>query len=340
MRRIPIALVILVPAAAVALALFGGAPVDWQAALAAPDSRAHAMIFGARLPQILLALVVGSGLAITGSACQGLLRNPLAEPFVLGVSGGAAFGATATLAATSLVPPLARTASVGLAAIGAALGGALATLIVWIVAARASIEIGDRRTEARAHGTSMILAGIVINAIAAGAITFLKVVVRASTTQRVLHWLAGFLYPPPPAELAIVAGFVVVGSAVLILEAPRLNLVALGEEQAAHLGVDVAALERRVFLASSVVVGAIVSLTGMIGFVGLLVPHFVRRLFGADHRVVLPVSFAFGGAMLVLCELLVRLIVEVFEQDFPVGALTALLGGPLFLALLARRADR
>jgi len=328
MRALPV-VAIGVAIVAVVLAVAIGEPVHWDRVFDV-TSVDHSIVMRARVPRVLLGLVVGAGLAVTGASYQGLLRNPLAEPYVLGVSGGAALGATLAIAAAS---GLATFAATSLATGAAALSGGLATLLVWSLATRATAET----RELRGHATSILLAGVVVNAIASGAITFVKTIVRASTAQQLLFWLAGFLDVPTPTSLALVAVLVAIGGALLIRDAPRLNLLAMGDEHAAHLGVDVRALERRIFIASSIVVGAVVATCGMIGFIGLLVPHLVRKLVGPDHRRVLPLSFVLGGATLVGCDLLARITFRVLGTEPPVGAITALLGGPLFLALLGRR---
>jgi iron complex transport system permease protein len=328
MRRDLMVLATVAAIVAVALAIAIGEPVVWSRVLD-PSTVDHSIVMRARLPRVLLGLVAGAGLAVTGAAYQGLLRNPLAEPYVLGVSGGAALGATVAIALVSSFAPL---AVAGIATVAAALSGGLATLFVWALATRS-----QHARSLAGHATSILLAGVVVNAIASGAITFVKTIVRASTAQQLLFWLAGFLDVPTTGSLVIVSVLVALGGAALIAESPRLNLLALGDEHAGHLGVDVRALERRVFIASSIVVGAVVATCGMIGFIGLLVPHVVRRLVGADHRRVLPLSFAFGGATLVACDLLARVTFRVLGTEPPVGAITALIGGPLFLVLLARR---
>ena len=217
---------------------------------------------------------------------------------MLGVSGGAAVGATfailigftgATVYGASLVP------------LAALLGGLGATAVVYFLARR-----GDTMT-----GTSMLLAGVVVNAIAAAIITFAKTLVSASQAQELLVWLMGFLDVPSRASLGFVSLYVAIGAAVLLRDAARFNLLAVGSEGAAHLGLDVEALERRTFLACSCVVGAIVSVTGLIGFVGLVVPHALRRLFGPDVRTLLPASLLGGGAMLVTCDLVSRTLLPV-----------------------------
>ena len=279
-----------------------------------------------RLPRVLLAAIAGAGLSLVGAAFQAMLKNPLAEPYVLGVSGGAALGATVAIAAGI------ETASILGAAVvpGAALlGGLGATFLVYGVAH------GARDGSA---GTSILLAGVMVNAIAAALITFLKTFVSPSRAQQLLRWLTGFVDLPTTPGLIAVTLYVSVGAAVLVRDAARLNLLALGSDAAGTLGLDVRALERRVFLASSAIVGAIVSVTGLIGFVGLVVPHGLRRLVGPDHRGLLPLSITVGGSMVVLCDLVSRLAFRWLATEPPVGAVTALVGGPVFLWLLWRSA--
>jgi iron complex transport system permease protein len=330
---------------AVAIAVSVGEPISLRRALADSTSIDHTILFRVRLPRALLGVFAGAGLATTGTAFQALLRNPLAEPYVLGVAGGAALGATLSLAIglgtvlfERLLGPGAAAETLGNAstALAAAVGGALATALVYTLAARG---MGRRRRSHRGDATSILLAGVIVNAIAASAITFIKTVVRASTAQQLLFWLAGFLDVPTPLSLATVGVAVTLGAALLVADAPRLNLLSLGDEQASHLGVDVRKLERRVFFASSIMIGAVVATCGIVSFVGLLVPHVLRRLFGPDHRVLLPASLFGGGAALVLCDAAARVTFRFLGTEPPVGAITALLGGPLFLFLLTRQSD-
>lgn len=310
---------------AVAVA-FGAEPVSIARALGDPASLDRTILLDVRLPRVLLAAIAGAGLSLVGAAFQAMLKNPLAEPYVLGVSGGAALGATVAIAAGI------ETASILGAAVvpGAALlGGLGATFLVYGVAH------GARDGSA---GTSILLAGVMVNAIAAALITFLKTFVSPSRAQQLLRWLTGFVDLPTTPGLVAVTLYVSVGAAVLVRDAARLNLLALGSEAAGTLGLDVRALERRVFLASSAIVGAIVSVTGLIGFVGLVVPHGLRRLVGPDHRGLLPLSITVGGSMVVLCDLVSRLAFRWLATEPPVGAVTALVGGPVFLWLLWRSA--
>ncbi len=283
-----------------------------------------------RLPRVLLACVAGGGLAVVGGAFQALMRNPLAEPYVLGVSGGAAVGATLAIAIGlgSLGLSTAGLWAAAVVPVAALLGGLAATALVYAVA---------RRAARGPAGASILLAGVMVNAIASSLITVGKLVVPPSQAQLMLRWLVGFIELPTGPALVLVTAYVGLGCVVLLFDAGRLNVLALGDETAESLGIDVRALERRVFIAASTVVGAIVSVTGLIGFVGLVVPHAVRRLLGPDHRRLLPIALGAGAAFLVLCDLGTRLCFRIFGTQLPVGALTALIGGPLFLWLLTRK---
>jgi iron complex transport system permease protein len=318
-----VAVAVLLALAALAVA-FGAEPVSLSRALSDPASLDRVILVEIRLPRVALAALTGGGLALVGGAFQALLKNPLAEPYVLGVSGGAAFGATMAIALGVSAAGLAGAALVPGAAL---LGGLGATLLVYGVA---------RHAPEGSSGTSILLAGVMVNAIAAALITFLKTFVPPSRAQLLLRWLTGFIDLPTPLGHAAVTGYVAAGAAVLLQDAARLNLLSLGDESAATLGLDVRALSRRVFIASSCVVGAIVSVTGLIGFVGLVVPHAVRRLAGPDHRVVLPLSLVAGAAMLVACDLGARVSFRWLYTEPPVGAVTALVGGPVFLVLLRK----
>ncbi|MBM4359022.1 MAG: iron ABC transporter permease [Deltaproteobacteria bacterium] len=307
------------------LAVLFGSDAAHLADAVAGRGHARAILLEVRLPVALLAAVAGAGLAVSGAAYQAVLRNPLAEPYVLGVSGGAALGATAVIALGAQA-----TAGFGLAALplAAFVGGLAATALVDRI---------SRRTSFGASGVTMLLAGVMVNSIAAALITVGKVIAPPARAKDMLRWLVGFVELPTASGLIVTSALVGLGSMALVREAPLLNLLALGEETAASLGVDVARLERRVVLASSLAIGAIVSVTGLIGFVGLVVPHALRRHVGPDHRRLLPLAALLGAAMLVYCDLASRVAFGWFDTKLPVGAVTALLGGPLFLRLLARR---
>ena len=312
----------------VVLALsFGEERISIVRAFEEPRSLDATILFAARMPRVALAALAGAALAVVGVAFQALLRNPLADPYVLGVSGGAAAGATIAIVAGATTLTLLGASLVPVAALAGGLG---ATVLVYAIA-RAGGEVS---------GTAIILAGVIVNAIASAAITFTKTVVSATKAQELLFWLMGFVDVPSVSELAVVAVWVAAGTAVLAVDAGRMNLLALGREPAQHLGVDVRRLERRVFFASSCIVGAVVSLTGLIGFVGLIVPHVVRRVVGPDHRAVIPSALLLGATTLVGCDLAARASFRWLGTTPPVGALTALVGGPLFLILLHKTRHR
>lgn len=325
--------------AAVALALVlsclvGAQRVSIARALAGEEPD-RAILLGLRLPRAALAAVVGCALAAAGTALQALLRNPLAEPFVLGVSGGAALGGTIILLAATLAARLFGPLGgdvLGAAppvAAGAIAGAAGATLLVFSLG-----RVGGRLVPEAA-----LLVGIVFNAFAAAVITLLKVLVAPEQAARLLYWLMGAIGYETGTTLATGALCVGASVAVLVILSARLNLLALGDDEAAALGVNVGRARATVLLAASAATGAAVALSGMVGFVGLIVPHAARRVLGPDHRLLVPASALFGAAFLIVADALARLAFLPLGTEPPVGALTAFLGGPLFLWLL-RRAER
>jgi len=325
---------------ALALALAVGAscvlgpqPVSLARALAglAPD---RAIVFDLRLPRALLGAAVGCALAASGTALQALLRNPLAEPFVLGVSGGAALGGTLVLVASNLASRLllplgALLGTASPVVVGAMAGAAGTTLLVFAVG-----RVGGRLVPETA-----LLVGVIFNAFAAAVISLVKVFVAPVEAARLLYWLMGAIGYVRSSTLLVGALFILVAVAALLLLSARLNLLALGDDEASSLGVEVGFTRGCVLLAASAATGAAVALSGLVGFVGLIVPHAARRVLGPDHRLLLPATALFGAAFLVLADALSRLAFLALGTEPPVGALTAFLGGPLFLWLL-RRADR
>jgi iron complex transport system permease protein len=270
-----------------------------------------------RLPRVLLAALAGAALAAAGAVFQAVLRNPLAEPYILGVSGGAALGAI--LAAAGAVDAF----SGGLAArpLGA-FAGALLTLVVLFRAAA---------LRGRASSYSLILVGVVINSFFSALILFLVTVADFTRFQGVLFWLAGSLSSPPRGVLLLLAGALAAALAVLLPMAPSLNLLSQGEEAAANLGLDVDRVRLAAIGVASLLTAAVVSFSGLIGFVGLMVPHIVRLSLGPDHRLLVPASALSGAAFLVAADALAR---SVFAPtEIPVGIVTALCGGPFFLWL-------
>ena len=336
-RRLVAALAagLLATAAAVVLScLLGPHPVSLAAALAGvePD---RAILLGLRLPRAAVAALAGAALAGAGTALQALLRNPLAEPFVLGVSGGAALGGSLVLLAAAGLGTISTGAGLlaGAAppvALGAVAGAALATLLVF----------GLGRIGGRLVPEAALLVGIVFNAFVAGVITLLKLLAPPEEGARLLYWLSGAIGYESGGAIAVGAALVLAALGALVLLSGQLNLLTLGDEEAAALGVDVRRARAIVFFAASAATGAAVSLAGMVGFVGLIVPHLVRRLVGPDHRLLLPASALFGAAFLVAADALARLLFLSLGTEPPVGAVTAFVGGPFFLWLLRRTTRR
>ncbi len=335
--RLRLALALALGLAAVLLALalscaLGPQEISLGRALAGAEPD-RSILLGLRLPRALLGALVGAALAASGVALQALLRNPLAEPFVLGVSGGAALGGTLALLAATVLARLAGFAGVAAAgipvALGAVAGAAGATALVFALG-----RIGGKLVPEAA-----LLVGIVFNAFAAGVITVIKVLVPPEQAARMLYWLMGSIGYETAGSLATGAAVVALSVGGLALLSGRLNLLSLGDEEAASLGVEVGRDRGLVFLATSAATGAAVALSGMVGFVGLIVPHLVRRVAGPDHRLLVPAAALFGAAFLVLADAAARLAFLPLGTEPPVGALTALVGGPFFLWLL-RRTER
>lgn len=287
---------------------------------------AGAVLMEIRLPRIASALLIGAALAVSGAAMQGLFRNPLADPGLIGVSAGAALAATLWLAfKTTLLPGLSAAWVLPLAAFG---GGALAALL--------ALRLGQR--EGQTSVASLLLAGLSINAIALAGIGLLQQLTDDATLRDITRWMLGSLGKSGWTEIAAATPLLLLPVILLPREGRALDALLLGEAEAGHLGVDVEALKRRVLLLAVLAVGASVALAGMIGFVGLLAPHLVRLLIGPGHRLLLPASALLGALLLLLADTLARTVAAPIE--LPVGALTALLGGPFFLWLLARLGGR
>ncbi len=316
-------LVILLIVCAVAGLLFGTAHISLARAFSDPDSPDHAIFFAARLPRVLMGVIVGAMLAAVGTALQALVRNPLAEGGILGISGGGAFGAILALVLSAKIGG--GEATVPLCAFGAAL---LSTVAVYRLA----------MVDGQLEPFTLLLVGVIFNSFWGAAIMLVNSVVNFYFAHSILFWLMGSLEAPTYGEAAMVAVLGLAGFAVLMYHARDLNLLSLGDESAAELGVDVDSLRRTIFVATSVMIGAAVSVSGIISFVGLIVPHTLRLMFGADHRLLLPASLIGGAAFMVAADLLAR--VAIAPSEIPVGAITALCGGPFFIYMLRREGRR
>ena len=277
------------------------------------------IVLGVRLPRVVLGLLVGAALATAGAIFQALLRNPLADPYVLGVSGGAALAGIAVLALGGLLGV--STSMVPIAAFG---GGLFATALLYWVSGGPG----------RSGPTGLLLTGVVFNAFASAGIVFLASIAGFFDGSRIFLWLIGHLSAVEIDAAGIVAASVVVGLVVACVLSRSLNLIALGDETATQLGVPVDLHRRLLLLSTSLMVGAAVAVSGLIGFVGLIVPHALRLVIGSDHRLLIPAAALTGAGFLVLSDTLARTVLD--GRELPVGAVTALIGGPLFIFLLRR----
>ena len=288
------------------------------------DTNVDAQIFYvARLPRVLAGAVVGSLLASAGVVFQGLLRNPLATPFTLGVSAGAALGAM-----------LAITFGASLAWIGLPLAP-----IASFVGSLAAVAVVYFLASARHRGLStnvLLLAGVTMNAFFSALILFVQYFADFAETFRILRWLMGDLDVSSYDPLIASVPLMLVSFGLFAWLARPLNLLSLGPDAAESHGLDVTRAQRAAFFSASLATGAAVSVGGPVGFIGIIVPHLVRLLVGSDHRIVLPASALFGAAFLIGSDVVARTVMSPLE--LPVGVITALIGGPFFLWLLVRRA--
>lgn len=277
-----------------------------------------------RLPRVLMGFVVGGSLAAVGVTLQALLRNPLADPYVLGVSSGAALGAALAMllgigASMILLPVLPLCGFVG---------GLLALLLIYRLA----------QSQGRLPVHSLLLAGVILNAILTALIMFITSIMEPNRSAGLMAWLMGSLTAPGYPALGVLVGYAVLVLAIVMHKAHALNVLTLGEETARSLGIETERIKKQLFVLTALLTGAVVSVSGMIGFVGMVVPHAVRLVVGSDHRLLLPASTLVGGMFLVISDTIARTILA--PAEIPVGIVTALAGGPFFLYLLLWRKDR
>jgi iron complex transport system permease protein len=295
----------------------------WSSLFGEAGGAAADIVLRVRLPRVVLAALVGASLAVAGTLFQALLRNPLADPYILGVSGGAALGGISVLA-------LGGALGLSYSAVPlAAFAGAIVTILLLFAVSGGA---------GRLSPTTLLLTGVVFNAFASASIVFLASVAGLVEGAGIFLWLIGNLSDARFDMAGWVAAFLALGLACALPLARGLNLLALGEEPAAQLGLDVERVKRVLLAATSLMVGAAVSVSGLIGFVGLIIPHLLRLLFGPDHRLLLPAAALGGAAFLVVCDTVARTLLE--GRELPVGAITAVAGGPLFLILLRRHHAR
>lgn len=283
-----------------------------------PPSPARDILLEIRLPRVCAAALTGASLAVSGAVFQALLRNPLAEPYLLGVSSGAAFGAVAaiTLGLTQLGPAVLALA---------ALAGALASIAVVF---RVASVVGRLDTRV------LILAGVVVASFFGACVMLLLTLARGEALRSAVQWTMGSLGGVSWPMAGVLGAYALPATLAAFAMGRDLNALSMGEEAAAHLGTDVERMKRWAYLVASLLAAAAVSVAGVIGFVGLVVPHAIRMLWGADHRHLVPLCFLGGGALLVGADTAARTVASPLEV--PVGVVTALLGVPFFLVLLRR----
>lgn len=324
--RISAILFLCLMAVAVASLLVGTAEVSLRKLVGlvtgtlSPEDPAKLILLRIRLPRVALAAMVGFSLSLGGVIFQALLRNPLADPFILGVSSGAAFGAILGIF-------LGFTFTLGVPTM--AFAGAFLT--VYLV-----LAIGSRRMGM--ESSSILLTGVIINAFFTAIIMFFISTSGDSRLHAMLYWLYGDLSQSRIGPLALLAPVVALASAVLFGYAKDLNLLTAGEETAFQMGVDVEKAKRVCLLTVSLMVGLTVSLSGLIGFVGLILPHLARMAWGSDHRLLIPVASLGGAIFLIAADTLARTIIS--PSELPVGVITAFMGAPFFIFLLKTRGSQ
>jgi iron complex transport system permease protein len=287
-------------------------------------SQIQSIIMDIRLPRLILALLVGAVLAILGAVMQGLFRNPLADPSLIGVSGGASVGASIIIVAAggAMLSPL---AGLSMVALGAFIGGVITTLLVYRVA---TSSLGT-------SVTTMLLAGIAIGAIAGAFNSLLSYFSDNQMLRQISVWQMGNLGGANWQKVSIMAAVSLVIFSLLPSQAKSLNALLLGESEARHLGIDVQCIKRQLIFLTALGVGVSVALAGLIGFVGLVIPHMVRLLIGPDHRALMPASALAGASLLLIADSIARVVV--LPAELPTGILTALLGAPFFVVLLLKQ---
>ncbi len=280
----------------------------------------YAILFNVRFPRIVVGFAVGGGLAISGVILQGIFRNPLVEPYTLGISGGAALGVCLNiiLRGTSLLGPLATPLSGFLGAFGVGL------LVYGISVSRGGMRV-----------SRLLLIGVMVSFMASSLIMLVMALTKTEDLHGIIFWIMGSLEEPNPLLIGAVFVVSVMGMVFCFFHAVDLNALCLGEEEAFHLGVPVERLKKTIFVIASVLTGCCVAVAGVIGFVGLVIPHLMRLIVGSDHRILLVISYLAGAAFLILCDTLARIVIA--PMELPVGVITGLVGGAVFVYALSRK---
>lgn len=281
-----------------------------------------AVLTSIRLPRVSLAVIVGVGLAVSGAAMQGLFRNPLADPGLIGIATSAALAVAAVIV---LAGPLSGLLGLYSLSVAAFLGALAACFIIFRLA----------KLTGRVSVSYMLLTGIALNALCAAGVGFLTFLSNDEQLRTLTFWTMGSLGGALWPSVLVAATIIIPAGIILVRNARELNLLLLGENEARFLGVDEERLKRRIILCTAMAVGAAISVSGIIGFVGLVVPHLVRLTLGPDHRLLIPASGVLGAILLLLADTLARTLVS--PAEMPVGILTSLIGGPFFLWLLVKQ---
>ncbi|NWG13194.1 MAG: iron ABC transporter permease [Acidobacteria bacterium] len=310
------------PATSVQLLASSVAGQPWQ------DTPAGAILFSVRLPRVLLASLVGAALALAGAVFQSLLRNPLADPYVLGVSSGASMGTILWILCTASAAGQAAGSLVLYARPAAAFAGAAATVAAVYVISGGTDPSGE-------SSQRLLLAGIVMASLLSSINVFLLTGANQADLRGIFYWLIGDLSRPADASIYAVAVMVLAAGILLYMLSNSLNLISSGEEDALTLGVEVPKVKLRAYVLASLVTGAVVSISGPIAYVGLICPHLVRMALGSDNRLLFPAAFLFGAVFTLLADTVARTAVS--PAELPVGVITALCGAPLFIYLLRRK---
>ena len=284
------------------------------------DELTNAIVFNIRLPRILLGLVVGGGLSLVGVLLQGMFRNPLVEPYTLGISGGACLGVA--LSVIFKIPAI-------LGSLALPLAGFLGSLVViWFL-----YILSMRKGVLRIRG--ILLCGVMLSYIASSLIMLLMAVAKTEDLHGIIMWTMGSLDEPNWALVIVATVVSGIGFLLSHLFCISLNALSLGEEEAAHLGINVELMKKILFLVASLLTGTFVAVTGIIGFVGLVVPHFMRLIVGRDHRILIISSYLAGGAFLIFCDTIARTVI--LPLELPVGVVTGIIGGGLFIYALMKK---
>ena len=290
----------------------------WQQGYTGLTPSEKTIIFSIRLPRVIFAGLVGASLSVAGVIFQALLRNPLADPFILGISSGSAVGAIIGIITGLGAVPF------GIPAL-AFLGAIFTVTLVFLIG----------RSDKELHSNTLLLAGVIVNAFFSAIIMFLISISTNTDLHNITFWLMGDLSLATWIKILFVSVLLLFGFVVIYSYARPLNLIVTGEETAMQLGVNVERTKIVLFLAGSLITGLAVAFSGIIGFVGLIIPHIMRMVLGPDHRLLLPASFLFGASFLVVADTIARTVIPYTE--LPVGVVTAICGAPYFIYLLRRR---